>query len=351
MPIYHMLTLYPQKKILILLKPKAYLCWALFLLFHIGLIFNRLKSLNMNTIKFFENKIFLIFSIIVFTGISCEQDLKIEITTNDKRLIVVGEFTSDTIIHSVNLYRSGSLITGSNQSVESGAKVYVTDKIDTFYYEENDSTPGLYETLGKCYGKGGTVYYLSITNIDIENDGQMDSFSANVMMPVPIKFDSLVSKTGINGDGDMAVNNYAYYNVFYDGPDYIYKYTLLNNQSDYGTLSSRLGTGEISAFEREYKVPKVSYPDSFINYRSYLSINSEVLKGDTITFICNNYTTNQFEFLQAFDNNASGDLFMDNFYDQLNVPSNLPTNIEPYNKAAGYFFVYSVSRINKVFNE
>jgi len=107
---------------------------------------------------------------------------------------------------------------------------------------------------------------------------------------------------------------------------------------------------------QNYKVPKILNPGSVENYSSYFAItvanNPAVVNGDTIRFICFNFTADQYEFLKEFDNNTSSDdTFGDNIYDQLKVPANLPTNIEPSNKAAGYFFIYSVSEISKVFKE
>jgi hypothetical protein len=282
---------------------------------------------------------------------SCKQDLSVEIKANDRRLLVDGEFTSDSVIHTVNLYCSGSLLTGRPQTVVTGAKIFVADNTEIFYYTENKETPGVYQTSGKCCGKGGHTYTLTITNIDIDNDGTMDSYTANSLMPVPVKFDSLVSSRGLNGDHNMAVNNFAYYKLFYNGPDYVYKFESLNNVDvSMTTLTNRLGSGVLG--NNEYKVPKVLNPGSFKNYWSYLSINSTVNKGDTISFICFNFTNDQYNFLKTFDNNTSStELFnSENIYDQLKVPTNLPTNIEPADKAAGYFFVYSISKISKVFN-
>src|SRR5665647_458512 len=142
-----------------------------------------------------------VYSMIVVLFSSCQQNLDINININDKRLLVNGEFTNDSVIHSIELYCSGSLITGQPLTVVSGATVYVTDKIDTFYYKENRDTLGLYQTLGKCHGTRGHTYNLSITNIDIDKDGKFDSYTANSLMPVPIKIDSLTSKRGLNGDG------------------------------------------------------------------------------------------------------------------------------------------------------
>ncbi len=305
----------------------------------------------MSATKFLVYSILYIsFAAFLFVIISCEQNLTIEIKTNDKRLIVVGEFTNDTIVQSVHLYRSGSMITGEMQTTVSGAKLYITDNTDTLYYQESNNTPGLYQTIGKCYGIGGHIYYLSITNIDIDQDGQMDKFSASSIMPVPIQFDSLESSYGLNGDNQTAINNFAYYKIFYNGPDYVYKFMQVDHRDQY-SLEKRLGSGEIGAFENEFKVPRVNTPDSSIRYRGYLSIDLDSASiGDTLSFIGYNFTKDQYDFLKAFDNNTSGDPFVDNIFDQINAPSNLPTNIEPADKAAGFFFVYSISRISKVFN-
>jgi hypothetical protein len=294
--------------------------------------------------------------LLAFLFSSCEQDLNIEIKTNDKRLLVDGEFTNDTVVHSIRLYCSGSLITGKPQTIVSGAKIYVTDNIDTFYYIENKDTLGLYQTAGKVGGKGGHIYTLSITNIDIDNDGKMDSYIAQAMMPVPIKFDSLVSYLGENGDKVVGtVENDAYYKIMYNGPDYVYDYLTLNSVTLYN-LTDQLGFGDFNYYF--FKAPKVNNPGLTLSRYSSLWIEpktSKVSTGDTISFICYNFTTAQFEFLKEFDNNTNNNidnLFSnENFYDQLKIPTNLPTNIEPSDKAAGYFFIYSVSKISKVFNE
>jgi hypothetical protein len=285
---------------------------------------------------------------------SCNQNLNIEIKTNDKRLLVDGEFTNDTVVHSIRLYCAGSLITGKPQTVVSGAKIYVTDGGETFDYIENKDTLGLYQTAGNVGGIGGHNYTLSITNIDIDSDGKMDSFTANSLMPVPVKFDSLVSTRGLDADGNTAIINFAYYKLYYNGPDYVCPFVLVNNNyTRYGTFIDNLGTGQINGSENEYKVPKILSPASVISRRAYRSIPPEEgKKGDTISFNCYNFTAEQFEFLKEFDNNTnSNNPFIDNMYDQLKIPANLPTNIEPANKAAGYFFIYSVSKISKVFNE
>ena len=288
--------------------------------------------------------------VLAFLLSSCEKDLTIEIKTNDKRLLVDGEFTDDTVVHSIRLYCSGGLITGRPQTIVSGAKIYVTDGIETFGYIENRDTLGLYQTVGKVGGKGGHNYTLSITNIDIDKDGKIDSYTANSLMPVPVKFDSLISYRGYTGDGPKIVN-LTYYKLFFDGPSYVYQSILVNNYIRYVITTDRPGSGPFTASEIYVKVPKVLYPDSVISYRCYFALPPSAVKnGDTISFNYFNFTDDHVSFLKIFDNNTNnGNPF--NIYDQLKIPTNLPTNIEPADKAAGYFFIYSVSKISKVFNE
>ena len=292
---------------------------------------------------------------LVFLFSSCEQDVNIEIKTNDKRLLVDGEFTDDTVVHSIRLYCAGSLITGKPQTIVSGANIYITDNIDTFYYIENKDTLGLYQTAGNVGGKGGHRYTLSITNIDIDNDGKMDSYTANSLMPVPVKFDSMASYYGRNGDNiEGTVSNNGYYTTFYNGPDYLFNYFIVNNKTFY-TLTDRLGSGDLSKDELEYKTIKVNTPGSIAHGLAYSPIeprDTRVNEGDTICIVGLNFNKDQYEFLKEFDNNTtSNNPLIDNIYDQLKLPTNLPTNIEPADKAAGYFFIYSVSKISKVFND
>jgi hypothetical protein len=307
--------------------------------------------------RIYINNILLYFCLLtlVFLFSSCEQDLNIEIKTNDKRLLVDGEFTNDTVVHSIRLYCSGSLITGKPQTIVSGAKIYITDNTETFYYIENKDTLGLYQTAGKVGGIGGHIYTLNISNVDIDGGGKYEIYTAQMMMPVPVRFDSMISYYGMNGDNiEGTVKNSGYYTTFYNGPDYLFDYAIVNNKS-YMTLTDELGSGELI---NRYllKTTKVNTPGLKANGSTYFSLEptwANVTNGDTITIVDFNFNQDQYEFLKEFDNNtSSNDQFNSkNIFDQLSIPANLPTNIEPSDKAAGYFFIYSISKISKVFNE
>ena len=308
--------------------------------------------------RIYINNILLYFCLLtlVFLFSSCEQDLNIEIKTNDKRLLVDGEFTNDTVVHSIRLCCSGSLITGNPQTIVSGAKIYITDNTETFYYIENKDTLGLYQTAGKVGGIGGHIYTLNISNVDIDGGGKYEIYTAQMMMTVPVRFDSMISYYGMNGDNiEGTVKNSGYYTTFYNGPDYLYYYVIVNNKS-FITITDRLGSRELTRDELQYRTIKVNIPGLVANGRVYIWVEpqmSVINERDTICIVGLNFNKDQYEFLKEFDNNitSSNQFNNDNIYDQLKIPTNLPTNIEPADKAAGSFFVYSVSKISKVFNE
>jgi hypothetical protein len=286
--------------------------------------------------------------------ISCEKSVDIDFQTNDRRLVVSGEFTNDTSVQSIRLYRSGSVTTGRPQTPVSGAKILITDGIGTFTYLENPGSPGLYQTSTTCYGIGGHTYTLHISNVDIDGDGSNEEYTAQTMMPVPVRFDSLVSFYGMNGDNiPGTVANVGYYTTFYGGPDHLYDYVTVDNSDTLGTISGRLGTGSLTTEEWFYQVRKENVPGLTENGSAWFWIEPPhyvVDKGDTICIVGLNFNKDQYEFLKAFDNNTTGgSLVQNNLYDPLRIPANLPTNIQPSDKAAGYFFIYSVSRITGVF--
>jgi hypothetical protein len=283
--------------------------------------------------------------------ISCEKSMNIEVKTNDKLLLVSGEFTNDTTVHAIRLFCSGSFMTGQPQTVVSGARIFVTDNIDTITYIERADSPGIYQTPSNCFGIGGHMYTLNISNVDIDGVGKYEEYTAQTMMPVPVRFDSMVSFYSMNGDNiEGTVKNSGYYTTFYNGPDYLYNYVIVSNEN-LCALTSRLGSGELTTYV--YEVKKVSTPGLIANGAALLWIDptmAKISEGDTICMVGLNFNKAQYEFLGEFDKNTtSQDLIEENLYDQLRIPTNLPTNIQPSDKAAGYFFIYSISRISKVF--
>jgi hypothetical protein len=278
----------------------------------------------------------------------CRQSIDLDLQVDDRRLLVEGYFSNDTAFHQVVLRRSGSITTSRPMETVSGASISLTDGTDTYHYAETDD-PGRYQTVEKCAGTGGHTYCLTITGIDVDEDGAQDTYTATGMMPVPLKFDSLHLKFGTNGDGWWG--DRAYYTAQYNSPYYVYKESLCNHYFDY-PLSERLGNGEMTRFANEGWIARVAHPDSVALGALSFYRRPGVQIGDTITLFCENFTKAQYDFLMELDNHVSSDNpTIDHLYDALRIPGNLSTNIEPASKAAGYFLIYSVSSIDVIYRE
>ena len=162
----------------------------------------------------------------------------------------------------------------------------------------------------------------------------------------------MTSKREIHlNDKIPGVANRPYFKIRYNGPDYLYRYMQLNNKS-IATIKDRLGSGEINRFN--WELPKVDKFGDTIIGSDFFHIDDKddsVVDGDTLVYIGFNLGREHFEFLKEFDNNTTRTLSEEFIWDQLKIPRNIPTNIHPNDKAAGYFFIYSVSKYSKVFRE
>lgn len=305
----------------------------------------------MNTLKNFRNTLsqYIKLTTLLVTIISCQKEINLKIETTANRLLVDGEFTNEMGIHTIKLCRPAGILNETPNIPVSGAKVIITEGTDTIHFTESVQT-GIYNTSIECAGKSNKTYILTITNIDIDSDGLTEEYTAKGKMPEPIFMDSLRSVRGIHPvDKTKGINNYCYFKATINGPDYIYKYLEVDKRA-ISPLSKRLGTGDLARFERENKIVKPKAPDEYKKLGTFLHIpekDTVIPSGSLITFVCLNLNAEHFEFLKEFDNNTSYNWLDDNFYDQIKMPKNIPTNITPSNKAAGYFSVYSISRISK----
>lgn len=274
--------------------------------------------------------------------LACENEITITLKNNNNRLVVSGTFTNDTTIHSIRLSSSSLFVSGIRPTVVTGARVYLTCNTDTIHFIENKDTSGLYQTPTKCYGVGGKTYRLHITDVDVDKDGKIDSFTSISTMPIAIKFDSLKFDSGYYGNGKYIQCNTAYYQSTSNGPDYVYDFISING-NEISPLSKKLGHGELKMAMSSIEQTTPKQP----HFLYFGSDNKFAHPGDRVTYTAYNFTRKQYDFLLAFDNNTNGDPFIDNIFDQLTIPNRLGTNIEPSQKAGGYFMVYSISRISK----
>jgi Domain of unknown function (DUF4249) len=270
---------------------------------------------------------------------SCIEDITNEIKLDSTyvRLVVDGSITTDTTRHKVILSKSGSAIGTDSVQFISNAKVTISDGIITYNLSENLSRKGTYETDSSVFGIPGRTYTLKISNVDVNNDGITEEYTASSLLRPENKIDAISIVPENSNDGmfwsiDLtALDNGAKNNY------YLMK-VLKNNILLTDSAFELYNIGNNIGFEGRYY-------DGYPVYRLSSNKPDERLKqGDKVTLEMDGITEDYANYLNAF---------IAEYYPKIPMfsgPSaNIPTNVVPGDKAVGFFAAYSVVRKSIVY--
>jgi hypothetical protein len=269
---------------------------------------------------------------IVMASVSCVEIIDIELDSTYTRLVVYGTVTTDSLHHQVKLTTTSDYFFNEAPPPVTGADVTITFEDTTVQMLESEFTPGIYQPNQAFRGRKGVVYNLDITNVDIDEDGNYEIYSATAKMPEIAKADSITLQRFITPF--FSGNQVALWSP--DPPERnFYNYKLLINGN---LLNRRLS---------EYTVQ----PDDFFNdnYVRGLPVgflnddeeNELVLPGDTVTLEINSISEQYYNFIVE----AQSEIFGNNPLFS-GPPANVSSNIE--NGAVGIFTAYSIDRVSTI---
>jgi hypothetical protein len=277
-------------------------------------------------------------SFIILMGIACTEEIQMPVDSTYVRLVVDGEINTDTAVHRVRLSRSGDALNEKPGNVISNAIVSITDGSETFNLAENTANPGVYETDSTVFGVEGKTYTLNISNVDVNNDGTMEEYSASSYIPRINPVDSIqVKYEEIYGDNKgWLINLYAL--EIGGGRNFYllkaYKNGVLLTDSTYECTNFADNTG----FEGKY------YDGFSVYFLDYNKLDERLVKGDTVTLEMEGITGEYKDFLLAFITEYQPKIPL------FSGPSaNIPTNVMPSDKAVGFFNAYSCKRSSTVY--
>jgi hypothetical protein len=110
---------------------------------------------------------------------ACTEDFDIKLNSTYKRLVVDGIITTDTVAQYIKLTQSGDYFDNQPMPAVSNALVTLNDGETTITLTESPQKAGYYYTPDNFYGKQGHTYTLNIDNVDINNDGKKETYSAS----------------------------------------------------------------------------------------------------------------------------------------------------------------------------
>jgi len=289
-----------------------------------------------------QNNIFPIISVIVIflmvLIISCTEEISMPLDSTYARLVVDGSITTDTMKHKVRLTKSGDALYKKPVQVISNATVTISDGTNEFTLHEDLQNKGTYETDATVFGLPGKIYTLLISNVDIDGDNVFEEYTAQSYLKKENPIDS------IQIEYDDRIPDYSGWFVKLYGREigggrnfYLmkaYKNDVLLTDSTYEFNNMSDNTGFMGG-----------YYDGFPVYLLQKNKKDEIVHiGDTITLEMNGISEEYFSFISDY---------IQEYYPKIPIfsgPSaNISTNIEPKDKAVGFFAAYSIARCSKVY--
>jgi hypothetical protein len=291
----------------------------------------------MNNMRFLKNILRSLSLTILVIFSACTEKINLNLSSSYTRLVVDGSFSTDTAIQVVKLTKSSEFFSTEVAPAVSGAIVTVSDGNNIFLLNENPVSKGSYETSSKVAGIIGKTYTLSISNVDINGDGVMEEYHAQSELRSVIPADSLqIAREKQPGAKDTG---------------WVVKVFAKNVQGeDWFLFKVKKNQQQLS--DSAHKFTSIAYSDGSQAYISGSAVfvsdgtrpEEKLKSGDTITLEALGITKEYYQFLIDF---------VSEYYPKSPIgsgpSSNISTNIEPKDKAVGFFTAYSVQRISIIY--
>ncbi len=267
---------------------------------------------------------------------SCREEIDLPLDSTYQRLVVEGSITTDTTSHLVKLSKSGDAYGRDSTYYISGAIVTISDGEKIFYLTESAQKKGYYYTASNVYGEVGKTYTLTIENVDIDNDGKTETYTAQstIHKLFPIDSISIIRQRFGSGSWGHVIGIYGKD----PGERNFYMFRILKNNIPLTDSIKEYSIGVNAGNEGLY------YYNLIIDVLSDNDPDQKLNKGDTLTVESCVITQDFYQFINAFQQEyrPKNPLFS-------GTPANVPTNIIPSEKAIGHFAAYSIQRKSKIY--
>lgn len=288
----------------------------------------------------------LIPMLLVFAMFSCREDIVIDLEEGSPLIGVEGSFTDEYKCHEVILSYTADFYNGDDIKMVVGAKVSVTDGVDTIPYFEQADHPGHYLT-DSVAGRKNTLYRLLV---DVPDDGEPDGFvhlSAESYMNDNIEvIDSLVLKPFNLFPGlPMQDTLYAIYPYFQSlpNPSIVYLVRLFED-----------GVCQSDTLTKAMAIPIAGYAGYYVNGPEFLQKNleigvgfvnsSDLHDGEVFRLDLLSIPMDYMTFIYSLSMSMGSNPMM-------GPPTNVITNIHPSGEAVGWFYAASVASVETVYHK
>ncbi|KAA6347446.1 hypothetical protein EZS27_005063 [termite gut metagenome] len=284
----------------------------------------------------------LFFILLIFFSVSflssCEEPFDIDTDNASPVIVIYGSFTNEWAYHSITVSISSPYFDPQPNRGISGGKVWIKSSAGKVYsFIENNTVPGLYQTIDQVAGIPNLAYTLNV-EVDLDNDGVKEVYTATSYMLTPTEID-LVQIRSLSMMGQKA---YAMYLYAQDSPAedyYLSRYKVngalvLDKISQISLMSDRTFNGQYmnAMLLRMFGDVNDRNEDRDENRRAYLDL------GDVVTLSFGRIEKGYYDFINQCSDEMQGE---SPFFGS--PASNIITNIS--NGGKGYFACYPLTSI------
>ena len=277
----------------------------------------------------------LLLLLLLMTLFSCKEDIIVDLEEGNPLIGIEASFTDVQKHHEAILSYTADFYNSSDIEMISGARVCVTDGVDTIPYLENLDNPGHYFT-DSVAGKKKTLYRL-IVDIpdDTEPDGWQHLYAESYMQDNVEVIDSLVVKPYYKPftTDTLLIEVVPYFQSLQDS-SIIYMLDIWRNDTlRTDTLSQKtiIPMGGYAGYyvngpemlEKNYEIPVASYNKDKLTVGDHFRVDFYSIPSDYMLY-----------YISVITSMGSNPM--------MGPPSNVDTNIQPKGKGVGWFYAASV---------
>ncbi|MBR4392375.1 MAG: DUF4249 family protein [Bacteroidales bacterium] len=287
-------------------------------------------------------KLKLIVLLLLLGLFSCTEDILIDLEEGSPLIGVEGSFTDEYKRHEVILSYTADFYNAEAIRMVTGARVVVTDGVDTIPYLEQADQPGHYLT-DSVAGRKNTLYRL-LVDVPDEVEGFKHLFAESYMADNVEVIDSLVLKPFNLFPGvpmrDTIFMIYPYFQSLPD-PSIVYLVRLFED-----------GVSKSDTLTRVLAIPMAGYAGYYVNGPEFLLTNMEIAVGMIATSELHDNEVIRLDLLSipldymTFVYNLSMSMGSNPL---MGPPTNVITNIQPAGSAVGWFYAASVASVEMVY--
>lgn len=280
-------------------------------------------------------KKWMLYMILAFAMFSCREEIIIDLEEGSPLVGVEGSITDEYKRHEVILSYTADFYNAEEIRMISGAKVVVTDGVDTIPYWEQSDQPGHYLT-DSVAGKKKTLYTL-LVDVPEEGGGYKRLSAESYMQDNVEEIDSIVLKrTSMFPNVPLWDTIFMLYPYFQSLPDPSIVYMIKVTQDTVPQNDTLLQANSIpmagyagyyvngpEMLENTSEIPVAMMTKSELHDGMYIRLDLLSIPSDYMMFV--------FSVKMAMGSNP-----------MMGPPTNVLTNIQPSREAVGWFYAASV---------